>query len=209
MKTSQRLKYLHPLILYGPHKSHYIDVEFSHSKGDICYDFFVPESTASNFQKLLWSYFYYWPSHLQLKMFFIFLCLPKSLEYFWHFIFQEDMVDAMLGISTCSLALLAALWLFPYTWWGTCDEEMSPVPLGMWGGCHPELLSALQANLLHPCIPVCIPASLSAACPVPFASSAHPKGDPTMSAFAFRLSESVFYFVYISLYRPKGFLFSP
>lgn len=52
----------------------------------------------------------------------------------------------------------------------------------------------------------CIPASLPAACPVPFASSSHSKGDSPMAASAFRLSESVsFYLVCLSLYRPKGF----
>lgn len=55
-ETSQRLKCLHPPILCGPHKSHYIDVDFSHSKSHIYYNFCVLESTANNFQKLLWSY---------------------------------------------------------------------------------------------------------------------------------------------------------
>lgn len=145
--------------------------------------------------------FYYWPSHLSLKMFFIFLHPPKSLEYFWHFIFQEDMIDAMLGVSTCGLALLAALWLSPYTWWGTCDGQGKRV-LFPWPCVEDAILSSSV-----PCWQTfCIPESLSAACPVSFASSSHAKGDAPMAAFAFRLSESVsLYFINLSLYRPKGF----
>lgn len=111
------------------------------------------------------------------------------------------MRDATLGVSTCGLALLVALRLSPYTWWGTCDGEGKRV-LFPWACEEDAILSSSV-----PCRQTfCIPESLSAACPVPFASSSCPKGDMPMAAFAFRLSESVsFYIINLSLYRPKGF----
>lgn len=107
---------------------------FSHSKNNIYYNFCLPKYTANHFQKPIRPYFYYWPRHLTLKIFVLFLCPSKSPRYFWHFIFQEDMIDAALGISTCSLVPLATLQLSPYTRWGTCGGEgkRGPFPWA-WG----------------------------------------------------------------------------
>ena len=99
------------------------------------YSFCVSKYTANHFQKPTRPDFSYWPNHLTLKMFVMSLCPPESPKYFWPFIFQEDIVDAKLGISTCSLVPLAALGLFPYTRWGRCGEEGRWVPFARaWGG---------------------------------------------------------------------------
>lgn len=103
-------------------------VGFSHSKRNIYYNFCVPKYTANRFQKPVWPYFYYWPRHLTLKMFVIFLCPPKSPEYFWLFIFQEDVIDSSWGISICSLVPAATLQLSLYRRWETCGGEGKRVP---------------------------------------------------------------------------------
>lgn len=131
-----------------------------------------------------------------LKMIFIFLCPPKSLEYFWHFIFKEDEIDAMSGISTCGLGLLAALWFSPYTWWGTCDGEGKWVLFPwVYGEDAIWAPAGKSSSSLHSCLllvqsfwhPLATPKETHQWQPLP-------SGFPNLS----------FYLVYLSLYRPKG-----
>lgn len=134
-------------------------VGFSHSKSNTYDNFCVPKYTANHFQKPMRPYFYCWPSHLTPEMFVIFLCPPKSPKYFWHFIFQEDVIDATSGnfhLQPRTFSCFAAFPLYPVgdTWRG---RKRSPVPLVMGGGRHPHLPGAPRASLAgsaprQPCI---------------------------------------------------------
>lgn len=96
-------------------------VGFSHSKNNIYYN-----SVCLSKLKIILRSLYGLISitdqvtYLALKMFVIFLCPPKRPKYFLHFIFWEDVIGMMLGISTCSIAPLAAMQLSSCTPWGTC-----------------------------------------------------------------------------------------